>query len=144
MLGAIYGGRTAAEDILGFKDTVQGGEPVITEQTAASVKLVREISDILSSALGIVRSEDEISAALVRLDGLRCGGGLDKARLSLARAMLMSALERRESRGAHFREDYPKPDEAMRRTLIARCKDGVTELYFRELPERRAQHEGKA
>ncbi|MBQ8973389.1 MAG: hypothetical protein IJ074_09975, partial [Clostridia bacterium] len=38
----------------------------------------------------------------------------------LARAMLQSALCRRESRGGHYRSDYPTTDPAFAKTSVAR------------------------
>jgi len=38
--------------------------------------------------------------------------------LTLGRLMVSGAKEREESRGAHFRSDFPKPDEAWRRHIV--------------------------
>jgi succinate dehydrogenase / fumarate reductase flavoprotein subunit len=54
--------------------------------------------------------------------------------LDLAEATVASALHRTESRGAHFREDFPERDDAtwLRHTLIYRRTDGRHE--FRSKP----------
>jgi succinate dehydrogenase / fumarate reductase flavoprotein subunit len=45
--------------------------------------------------------------------------------LSVAEVILLSALHRRESRGAHFREDFPKRDDQsyLKHTLVFQTPD---------------------
>ena len=61
----------------------------------------------------------------------------------LGLAMLRSAYERRESRGAHYRSDYPESSEEYRRQTVAIHSGGRTEISFRSLPERRASDADK-
>jgi succinate dehydrogenase / fumarate reductase flavoprotein subunit len=88
--------------------------------------LQRDLQDTMQSLVGIVRTESEMRTALERLEDYkqRCtrvgvtGGreyhsgwhtALDlRNLLSVSEAITRSALERRESRGGHFREDYPE------------------------------------
>lgn len=44
--------------------------------------------------------------------------------LIVSRVMLLAAIAREESRGCHFRTDYPKPREDWRRHLTFRCQTG--------------------
>jgi succinate dehydrogenase / fumarate reductase flavoprotein subunit len=93
-------------------------------------KVQEELQDTMQSLVGIVRMESEMQEALSRLQqyktrAARVGvtghreynGGWHTALdlcnlLDAAEAITISALERKESRGGHFREDYPnKVDE---------------------------------
>jgi succinate dehydrogenase / fumarate reductase flavoprotein subunit len=58
---------------------------------------------------------------------------LEAALLSV-RATLVSALERKESRGAHQRSDFPDLDPAQRRTLVVTGGLDGLEVSTRELP----------
>jgi succinate dehydrogenase / fumarate reductase flavoprotein subunit len=53
--------------------------------------------------------------------------------LDLAETLVVSALARTESRGAHFREDFPKRDDAnwMVHTLVRRGADGRLSLDYK-------------
>jgi succinate dehydrogenase / fumarate reductase flavoprotein subunit len=51
--------------------------------------------------------------------------------LNVAEVILLSALHRRESRGAHFREDFPKRDDQsyLKHTLVFQTPDGPEVRY---------------
>ena len=80
----------------------------------------------MQDLVGIVRMEDEMREALRRLEGLqasaRARAGVEGHReyhtgwhtcldlrnlLTVSEAITQSAIERKESRGGHFRDDYP-------------------------------------
>ncbi|BCJ87266.1 fumarate reductase flavoprotein subunit [Effusibacillus dendaii] len=101
-------------------------------------QLRREMETILSENVGIFRSEEPLQKAVAQLHelhqrscqvGLRSGGkGADPelasalritGMIKLAYCIAAGALARKESRGSHFREDYPKRDDEnwLKRTL---------------------------
>jgi L-aspartate oxidase len=73
--------------------------------------LLAAVGRILWSAAGIVRDEHGLRAGLRALAALGEAHPASAA-LCTAELILHSALERRESRGAHFRSDYPQRDPA--------------------------------
>jgi succinate dehydrogenase / fumarate reductase flavoprotein subunit len=57
--------------------------------------------------------------------------------LTVSEAVTRAALERKESRGAQFREDYPNKDDRFSKvnTIIWRGDDGVMQIRLDPLPE---------
>ena len=139
MLGAVFGGMKAAESA-----AVQQTDDAFEEYTGsdefaccAAPGLVRRTGELLLGGLGIVRNAETVEAALAGTERLDCGNAVDEARKKLASAMLASALARKESRGAHYREDFPEPDDEYRKTTVCALSGGKTEITFEEIPERR-------
>ena len=133
MLGAIYAGRVAAQTLSqeAFEQSAPSVECEMDAQ-APDPKLVRQTGDILYGALGIIRSAEQLQGALLELDRLRTERRLsprEENHLMLAKAMLQSALLRRESRGAHYREDYPATDPDCARMIVATRGDDVHVAY---------------
>jgi succinate dehydrogenase / fumarate reductase flavoprotein subunit len=61
--------------------------------------------------------------------------------LDLAEVLVVGARARTESRGAHFREDYPKRDDAnfMQHTMAYRDEDGSIRLHYKPVVQTRYQ-----
>ena len=116
---------------------------MVRQQGPRPITLVEQIFDIVWHSLKGIRSEERLRRGLEKLGAVRrampqCRVSplkryntelLDYLELRLmlttAEAMLISALERRESRGTHLREDYPEPDgEHGARSIVLEMKDG--------------------
>ena len=129
LLGAIYGGRKAAETIITLvrkeektdknsesatiQDITTDVEKYKTEFENAKESFIIEVRDILFKAMCIVRNEKMLSEGMTALDKLsnRDLNEREKDRLRLAKALILSALYRKESRGANYREDYPERND---------------------------------
>jgi succinate dehydrogenase / fumarate reductase flavoprotein subunit len=57
--------------------------------------------------------------------------------LTVSEAITRAALERKESRGAQFRDDYPEKDERFGKvnTVIRKAEDGAMQVRLEPLPE---------
>jgi succinate dehydrogenase / fumarate reductase flavoprotein subunit len=57
--------------------------------------------------------------------------------LTVSEAVTRTAIERKESRGAQFREDYPGKDEhfAKVNTIVSKATDGSMQVRLDPLPE---------
>jgi succinate dehydrogenase / fumarate reductase flavoprotein subunit len=108
--------------------------------------------------VGIIREETEMAAALdriqtlrgrsasVRVDGHRMfntswHAALDfRNQLTVAEAITRAALERKESRGAHSRSDFPNKDEGLGQAnfIVRQASDGSMRVDSEPIPEMRA------
>ncbi|MBI2861650.1 MAG: FAD-binding protein [Chloroflexi bacterium] len=146
-------GRFAAEEALGQPEPQPRDEAIAAAlQAWASlpgrtgshrpIKLIRRLQQCMWRDVGIARMEascqralDEITEIAARADDLAVDPGrryntelLDalnlRFMLTAAEAMGRAALERRESRGAHFRLDHPERDDAHWQRNIVLWREG--------------------
>src|SRR4029453_12287344 len=115
----------------------------------------RELQETMQHNVGIVRDESEMQAVLEHLKAFwerarKVGvtGNRDfnpgwhtaldlRNLLTVSEAITRAALERKESRGAQFREDYPEKEERFAKvnTMIAKAADGSMQVRLEPLPE---------
>jgi len=118
-------------------------------------EIQRALQELMQDNVGIVRTESEMQAALEQLEKLKKRANnagvtgnrefnpgwhtaLDlKNLLAVSEAITRAALERKESRGAQFREDYPHKDEKFSKvnTMISKANDGSMRIRLEPLPE---------
>lgn len=83
---------------------------------AARDEAIALIRDTMSADVGVVRTRRGLTRALLRLREIAdtaAAGDTQLANMALAaRLVTASALLRTESRGGHYRRDYPEPDPA--------------------------------
>ena len=137
MLGAIYGGHVAAEesasalnkfDSIGFENTVEKLSYMTEDEKVAELSM----ENALFTGMSVMRNGTDISSAIDEVLSLKTKFKSDEGihRSILAEAMLRSALERRETRGAHVRTDYPETLDDMRKLTIAELKDDKICISF--------------
>jgi succinate dehydrogenase / fumarate reductase flavoprotein subunit len=115
-------------------------------------KIQHDLQDMMQNLVGIVRTEREMRQALEELGHLKAraeqvavGGhreynagwhtAIDVFHLlTVSEAITRSALERRESRGGHFREDYPSKQDAFSKINVALRKDTAGQMTVIHVP----------
>lgn len=134
LLASFYGGQVAAREAAAlapvgardFSAFLQAETQAIAawplkKGETLGVQVVRELAQTMRISLGVFRTKEGLEAGLAAIDGLleKCkklffGAGVPlyqmyrlEPQLALARAILLAALFRCESRGAHQRSDYP-------------------------------------
>ena len=152
LLAAIYSGNVAAEEIAGrnggtahpdFAQALAHEKKQLARnmdtQSPFPVMYIRDmLADTMQKHLGIVRDEENLKQGLTDIDyylsiaeRIRYDSSVMPyfnysltAILTLARATVACALERQESRGAHWRSDFPKTDEAFQSATIISYNGG--------------------
>jgi len=103
-------------------------------------KVQQDLQGVMQDLVGIVRMEEEMQRALTELDALKRRAGQVGVTghrefntgwhaaqdlgnlLMVSEAIARSAIERKESRGGHFRQDYPDKDPAYATiNIVVKC-----------------------
>jgi L-aspartate oxidase len=125
--GLVYGARAARTMRQEAKLPNHKGEApkAATQESAAPApqaaeEVIRQIQDIMWRDVGIVRSRETLQRAITQLEGLKpslphraCRRCCEASNIWQTGILIAkSALARLESRGAHYRLDYPAHDDA--------------------------------
>jgi succinate dehydrogenase / fumarate reductase flavoprotein subunit len=129
--------------------------PFDRDGTEGPFQVQHDLQDMMQDLVGIVRKEDEMLRALDGLEKLRARAAKVKVPgnreynpgwhtamdlhnlLTVSEAVTRAAILRKESRGAQFREDYPKKDNAKFgkvNSIIARGPDGSMQIHLEQIP----------
>ena len=115
----------------------------------------KDLQETMQDLVGIVRNETEMREALERIRKFRSRAAkaavtgnreynpgwhtaIDlKNLLTVSEAITRAALERKESRGAQFRDDYSNKDDAFGKvnTIVSKADDGSMAVRLEPLPE---------
>jgi L-aspartate oxidase len=118
LLEAVVFAARVAEDIQGLLPNhkmtrwfgaAEGEAPTAPEEDGEAIRALRAA---MTRHVGVVRDASGLTAALAEIEHLsqRPYGPQVRNALTAAKLVAAAALARRESRGAHYRSDYPKPD----------------------------------
>jgi L-aspartate oxidase len=131
LLEAVVFGARVASDICSYvpppiatgtrrsetpKAAAPGGERELAEQ---------RLRLAMTADVGVIRDERSLRAALATITAIEGENPRDRRlanMLTTAKLVTAAALQRKESRGAHFRSDYPMADERLARRSFLTLK----------------------
>jgi len=123
--GLVFAERIAAALAVGLpprREPIVHDGPVIPLVNDINRRAIQVTMDRFA---GVLRSRDSLDAATATLDAVQCDGAACTEdwectnMLLLARALVRHAAERTETRGSHWREDFPdRDDDAWRVHLV--------------------------
>jgi succinate dehydrogenase / fumarate reductase flavoprotein subunit len=144
--------RPADADVHAAADEALG--PFSTQGDENPYTIQHELQEMMFSLVGIIRRADEIERALKEIEGLKerakrvsVKGGREynpgwhtaldlRSMLTVSECIARAALERKESRGGHTRDDYPATDPDWGKiNLILTERRGVVQLERKPLPQ---------
>jgi succinate dehydrogenase / fumarate reductase flavoprotein subunit len=155
-----HAAKFAKDHGVGSIDTAQVDEvaresvEVFERKGESPYQVQHDLQDLMQDLVGIVRREEELEQALEKLAVLKDRASkvgisgnreynpgwhtaLDlKNLLTVSEAVALSALQRKESRGAHFRDDYPEKDPAFGtfNYVVSQGPDGGMKIDREPLP----------
>lgn len=158
LLSAIYSGKIAAKaigilpeqkNIPDFEEYISQQEEILKKRLASksnfsAVYIRHEIAKLMNDCLGITRTEEKLTEGIKSVDyyisiseklvydsdvSPYVGYSL-RPMLILARSILTSAQKRKETRGAHIREDYPHRNDEYAFCSVCDYNDGDFQVSY--------------
>ena len=152
---AIYAKENPAGDVnqTQVEETVRWSlEPFSREAGENAFAIQHDLQAMMQDLVGIVRTESEMQEALDGLQKMKeranmvsVTGNVDfnpgwhtaldlRNLLTVSEAITLAALERKESRGGQYRDDYPQKDAEWGKKNIAIKKSSDGSMSIRDLP----------
>ena len=133
LLGALYGGRVAAKSACEQADVVDlSCATQIDFPPASQISEIKQLNKVMQDTMGVVRNEN----TLFKWDS--SGTSADRKSSIAWHGSSKECSCKKESRGAHWREDYPKSnDDDYLKTTVARFDGKQIQISFVPVPERR-------
>jgi len=119
----VFGARVAADIAASARDDTMAAFHAREQshRDATDLAVVEELRDVMAAYVGVVRDGAGLAHALAAIGRLRrqATGAQTQNMLTTALLIASAAFARRESRGAHFRSDFPdlSPETARRSRL---------------------------
>ena len=137
------------------RETLRALEPFDREGGDNPFNIQHDLQDMMQRLVGIVRTESEMAEALGELQKLKertahssVTGNIDfnpgwhtaldlRNLLTVSEAITRSAIERKESRGGQFRDDFPNKDPEFAKFNVAVRQDaeGQMQISHEPIPE---------
>jgi L-aspartate oxidase len=122
LLEAVVMAGRAAEDIAGAEAAGGGAAAEGAAYTPAlDAASVASLEEVMTAHAGVVRSAESLRGALAFIEGLAAEAEPSSPLANMAetaRFMAVSAFYREESRGGHYRTDFPDTKAVARRSMI--------------------------
>ena len=127
-------------------------EPFEKQNGENPFALQHELQDMMQLNVGIVRNEEEMQTALIgvrelkkRLENVSATGNIDfnpswhtaldmHNLLNVSEAITLAAIQRKESRGGHFREDFPAKEKEFGTINFSVKKGANGEMEIKSVP----------
>lgn len=110
-------------------------------QSLKGTKIMTALGELLMQEVGIIRSQSSLQKALVQIEELlqqietseesdSLQAYIHRLRLHLSYRIVLSAQTREESRGGHYRSDYPDTLQAEETYHTVMSKDSIKKIYI--------------
>ena len=128
LLEAVVFGARIAEEISGLPETPMSGacEPPRLAAAPEDARMIAALRQLMTSHAGVIRSGEGLVHALgeiARLENAAGPNSLFVNAATSARLIAAAALAREESRGGHYRSDFPEPREVWRHRTFLTLQD---------------------